>query len=150
MSELNLNTLADFITARIDESVGGICNIEDDLPADELKRNNLQKTITDAIADFRKKANTNATGTKKAREMQDRANALADILVDAFGYTDSQLVAHLTISAIVKRLIDDKLDGKYEPASKDNPGVYEDIEMPELNAKPIENTFNPCKNNENR
>lgn len=60
-----------------------------------------------------------AKQTEDAKKMQDRADALADALIDAFGYTDGQLVATLTIAAIGQRIIKDKLDGKYEPPTDD-------------------------------
>lgn len=57
--------------------------------------------------------------TEYRQKMFDRSEALADSLIDVFGYTDAQLVSQLTLSAITERLIADKLDGKYEPPTED-------------------------------
>lgn len=63
--------------------------------------------------------------TEQAKKMQDRAEKLADSLIEIFDYMDAQLVARLTLTAIGRKLIDDKLDGNYEPPSKDEPGPNE-------------------------
>lgn len=58
--------------------------------------------------------------TEQAKKMQDRADKLADMLIESFGYTDAQLVASLTMAAIGKKLIDDKLNGDYvEPSESE-------------------------------
>lgn len=57
--------------------------------------------------------------TEMAEKMNERAEALADSLIEIFGYTDGQLVASLTMAAIGRRLVDNRLNGQGEPAPGD-------------------------------
>lgn len=57
------------------------------------------------------KAKVDRDSKEYQQKMYDRAEALADSLIDVFSYTDAQLVCSLTLSSISQKLMVDKLDG---------------------------------------
>jgi len=50
--------------------------------------------------------------TEDGTSMFERADKLADALIETFGFIDSQLVASMTLGQIQKKLCDAKLDGE--------------------------------------
>jgi hypothetical protein len=51
------------------------------------------------------------TANVDGEKLKERADKLADALIESLGYTDSQLVCRLTLDKIIKKLCQDRLNG---------------------------------------